>query len=175
MRILLSMLFFIPFVLLKAQTPVSIISSRPVAMFSEYHRLNDSIYSNKKWFLSKYQYISAGFSFFNGGSATILSAPMGIQLNRRLTNNLIAYAGISVAPAYINFNHSFRNAAMPKNYIGNNLSSFNNFGLNSRAEVGLMYINDEKTFSISGSIGIERSSYPVFLYNREQRAGHLRY
>jgi hypothetical protein len=34
----------------------------------------------------------------------------------------------------------------------------------SRADIGLMYVNDAKTFSISGSIGIERSTYPLLPY-----------
>ena len=37
-----------------------------------------------------------------------------------------------------------------------------NFGIYPAAQMGLMYINDERTFSISGSIGVSRSSY----YNR---------
>jgi len=36
----------------------------------------------------------------------------------------------------------------------------------SRAELGLMYINNDKTFSISGSIGIEKNSYPLYPYNQ---------
>jgi len=36
------------------------------------------------------------------------------------------------------------------------------FGINSRVDIGLMYINDARTFSISGSIGVERAAYPVY-------------
>jgi hypothetical protein len=35
----------------------------------------------------------------------------------------------------------------------------------SSASLGLMYINDARTFSISGSISIERDNYPVYYYN----------
>jgi hypothetical protein len=40
----------------------------------------------------------------------------------------------------------------------------NNFSLYSRAEIGLSYINDDRTFQISGSIGVERNPYymPMF-------------
>ena len=38
--------------------------------------------------------------------------------------------------------------------------------VSSRADIGLMYVNDAKTFSISGSIGIERDNYPAFQYNQ---------
>jgi hypothetical protein len=35
----------------------------------------------------------------------------------------------------------------------------NNFDINPAVYMGLMYTNDERTFSISGSIGVSRSSY----------------
>jgi hypothetical protein len=126
-------------------------------------RSNDST-SNKKWFVSKYTGISTSFSFFKGGSATVVSVPLALQLNRRLNNNLFAFAGVSVAPAYVNFNQSFMTADFNK---GNQNGFFKSgsLGLYSRAELGLQYVNDERTFSISGSIGIERNSYPMPFYN----------
>jgi hypothetical protein len=53
------------------------------------------------------------------------------------------------------------------NYPGNNFSR-PDFGLNARVEGGLIYTNDAKTFSISGSVGIEKGSYPVYPYNRKK-------
>jgi hypothetical protein len=116
----------------------------------------------KPWSLTPYGGFSTSFLRYNGGSATVFSAPMGLQLNRRLTNNLYAFAGVSVAPAYVNFNHSFLSPNASK--FMPTYGAFNPHGMNlySRAELGLMYVNDEKTFSISGSIGIERSSYPMY-------------
>src|SRR4051812_112154 len=75
--------------------------------------------TNKKWFVSKYSGLSMSYSFFKGGNATVISAPLGLQLNRRLNNNLFAFAGVSVAPSYVNFNSSFMN------------SNFNKFGSNT--------------------------------------------
>jgi len=121
--------------------------------------LNDSAFK-KKWFVSKYSGISTSFSFFNGGNATIVSAPLGLQLNRRLNNNLFAFAGVSAAPSYVNFRSSFMNADFNKLQTNNTFRSAS-LGLYSRAELGLQYINDEKTFSISGSIGIERSNFSM--------------
>lgn len=118
---------------------------------------------NKKWFVSTYSSISTGYNFFNGGRGFFISAPIGLQLNRKLTNNLYAFAGVSEAPAYMNFNHSFMSADVNKMYPNSNFIRTNNLGIYSRAEMGLMYINDAKTFSISGSIGIERSSNPLFI------------
>lgn len=125
-------------------------------------RVNDSAV-NKKWFVSKYSGISTSFSFFNGGNATVFSAPLGLQLNRRINNNLFAFAGISAAPSYVNFRSSFMNADFNKTGLNNTFRS-SALGLYSRAELGLQYINDDRTFSISGSIGVERSSFPMPLY-----------
>lgn len=118
--------------------------------------------SGKKWFVTRYSGLSTGISFFNGGGANFVSVPLGLQLNRRLNNNLYAFAGISAAPSYINFNRSFRSFADHKASPNNSLFTSGTFGVYSRAELGLMYINDDRTFSISGSIGVQRSSYPVF-------------
>ena len=124
---------------------------------------------DKKWSLSSYTGISTGFTFFNGGSATVISAPVGLQLNRRLNNNLYAFAGVSAAPAYMNFNHSFITSDINKGNPNSGFFRSNSFGAYSRAELGLMYINDARTFSVSGSIGVERSSYPVLPYQQVSR------
>ncbi len=118
--------------------------------------------SGKKWFVTRYSGLSTGLGFFNGGSANFVSVPLGLQLNRRLNNNLYAFTGVSAAPSYIHFNRTFRSFADNKINPGNNLLRSGAFDVYSRAELGLMYINDDRTFSISGSIGVQRSSYPLF-------------
>ncbi len=130
--------------------------------FPNYNSFIDSNNVNKKWSLHKYGGISASYVFSNSGSASVFSAPVGLQLNRRLNNNLYAFAGISAAPAYINFNRSFINSDVNKYTPVSSRYNTNGFSMYSRFEAGLMYINEEKTFSISGSIGIERSSYPNY-------------
>lgn len=125
--------------------------------------VNDSAYK-KKWFVSKYTGISTGFSFFKGGNASIVSVPVGLQLNRRLNNNLFAFAGVSVAPSYVNFRSSFMNADFNKVNTNNSFRAAS-LGLYSRAAIGLQYINDERTFSISGSIGVERSDFSMPVYS----------
>lgn len=125
--------------------------------------VNSDSVPQKKWFVSKYAGMSTSFNFFKGGNAMITAVPVGIQLNRKLNNNWYAFAGIAAAPAYINFNHSFLTSNMGK--YGQSLGvKANRFDLYSRAELGLMYMNEQKTFSISGSIGVERSSYPLLPY-----------
>jgi hypothetical protein len=145
--------------------PGSFIDNSYRGSFANNFNRNDSA-AKKKWSFSKYTGISTSFTFFKGGNATVVSAPIGLQLNRRLNNNLYAFAGVSVAPSYINFNQSFMTSDFSK--TGQNSPFFKsaNLGIYSRAELGLQYVNDEKTFSISGSIGVERSSYPMPVYNQ---------
>jgi hypothetical protein len=130
--------------------------------FSSYRNNSDSSLLNKKWHLDKYLGVSSMFTVFNGRSATVISAPVGLQLNRRLTNNFYAFAGASIAPAYFSMNNVFPAANTSKNFMGIQNGRMNSFGIFSRAEAGLMYVNDERTFSISGSIGVSNYNYPAF-------------
>lgn len=127
--------------------------------------LNDSNVNNKmKWFFTHSAAISTSYTFFKGGSAAIIAAPFTLQLNRKLNNNFFAFAAISAAPAYINFSQRFLSTDLSKLPGNKNTFNANTFGLYSRIEAGLMYVNDAKTFSISGSIGIERSNFPIYPY-----------
>lgn len=166
MRTIIIVALLVSFTGLKAQSfiPGSFIDNAYRGSFANNIHLNDST-AKKKWFVSKYSGISTSFTFFKGGNATVVAAPMGLQLNRRLNNNLYAFAGVSVAPAYVSFHSSFMNNNVNK-LNANNSFNANSLGLYSRAELGLMYVNDERTFSISGSIGIERNSYPMPVYNQ---------
>lgn len=123
-------------------------------------------YSNRKWFVSKYIGISTSALFYNGGNVTMFSAPIGLQLNRRLNNNWYAFAGISATPAYIGFNHSFISTNTNKIMQPNSMSSFGNFNMFPKAELGLMYINDQKNFSVSGSISVEKSNHSFAPFNQ---------
>lgn len=123
---------------------------------------SDSL-STPKWFLSSYKGLSTGITVFRGGHASFVSAPMGLQLNRRLNDNLYAFANVSVSPSFVSFNSSFLSTGMPDKSGIYNFKQ-NNFGIYPAASVGLMYINDAKTFSISGSITTERYSYPILPY-----------
>ena len=149
------------FTTIKSQTILS-----PVTGFaSESHALlNDGQPPNNpsKWFFSGYRGLSTSVSFFKGGYASVFSAPMGLQLNRRLNNNLYAFANVTVAPSYISINPSYL-PGLNKNFT-NSLFNKNSFGLYPAASLGLMYINEAKTFSISGSISAERSMYPALPY-----------
>ena len=168
MRIILLILALISFLSPKAQThlPVSSMNFTQWQPFPGYNPPGDSNHLNQKWYFSTYSGLSAGYGFFNGGSLTFLSAPVGLQLNHPLNNNLIAFAGISASPVFFNFSRSFMDPVFNKSYPGGSLPNAYGFGMNPAVQMGLMYINDAKTFSISGSIGIERNSYPVYPSNR---------
>jgi len=102
----------------------------------------------------------------NYGSASFVAAPISFQLNRRLSNNLYAFAGITAAPAYFNFNRAFLTTDLNKLNARNMFYQPGNLSMYSAATMGLMYINDARTFSVSGSISVERSNYPLFYNNQ---------
>jgi hypothetical protein len=165
MRLLLTLIIMLFFSTLKAQT-ISPGFMSDIYTNSIYH--SKHIYDStapKKWFVSRSVGINAGYSSFNGGHASIISAPLSLQLNRRLNNNLYAFAGVSVAPSYISFSNTFLNTDPRKINTNNNFYKNRSTGVYSSAALGLMYINDARTFSISGSISIERDNYPVYYYN----------
>lgn len=168
MRILLAMLLSVSFLSSKAQmhSPVSSLNYTPWSFFPDYNHITDSSNSGRKWHFSKYASFSAGSIFFAGGGASFLSAPFGVQLSYQLNKNLYTFTGISAAPTFFSVNRLLTDPALRSSYSGYNSPNAYNFGLNSRIEAGLMYINDAKTFSISGSVGIERSSYPIYPSNR---------
>ena len=153
MRILLLLIIVTCSLLLDAQTVQQTFKDSSYLHYTQ----------GKKWFVSSYRTVGVGFDFFKGGSATIVSAPMGLQINRRLNDNLYAFTGVSMAPAYVSFNRPFSSPGM-KSYTGNSYKP-GYFGVNPSVNMGLMYVNDAKTFSVSGSIGVQRSRYPMLLYS----------
>ena len=116
----------------------------------------DTNYLRKKWFVTRYAGISTGFIAYKGGSTNFLSAPMELQVNRQFTNNIIAFGGVSATPYLFQNNSTFYQPATGKNF---GLMRTNNFGINPAARIGVMYMNNERTFSISGSISVSSSSY----------------
>ena len=146
---------------------ITLISSLFLEAQTPKQNLDDSSYymqhiQKKKWFLTSYSNVGVGFNFFNGGTATVVSAPIGLQLNRQLNNNLYAFTGVSLAPTYVNFNRAFLSPGI-KSPGGSGFKS-DHVGLYSSVNMGLMYVNDARTFSISGSVGVARSSNPMLFY-----------
>jgi len=122
--------------------------------------------AQKKWFITSYTGITAGYSFFRGGGASFIAAPISFQLNHRLSNNMYAFAGVTAAPTYLNFNRAF--TATDLNKINNRYTFYQpgNLSMYSAATMGLMYVNDARTFSVSGSISVEKNNYPLFYNNQ---------
>ncbi|WP_343307842.1 hypothetical protein AAHN97_11905 [Chitinophaga niabensis] len=119
-------------------------------------QVSDTNKIHKKWFVTKYAGISSGFLVSGGRGNSFLSVPLALQVNRQLTNNLYAFGGVSVAP-YI-----FPDTRAPYQTMISKNKSFlqsNNFTTYSDAKIGMMYINTERTFSISGSIGVSRGNF----------------
>ena len=161
--LLITLLLFITGLQAQTFVPGSFINNNYRGNFYNPVTMKDST-GQRKWSVTKYSGISTGITFFKGGSATFFSVPLALQLNRRLKNNLFAFAGVSVAPSYVNFNQSFLAGNFSKASVNNPFFNSSNAGLYSRAELGLQYVNDERTFSISASLGIEKSSYALPYY-----------
>ncbi|MCY7421882.1 MAG: hypothetical protein LH478_09095 [Chitinophagaceae bacterium] len=120
--------------------------------------------SKSKWSINKYGGIQTSFIGWKGGSATTFSVPIGLQLTRKLSDKVYAFAGVQAAPTFVNFNRAFMqsNFNNGKNGFNSFMYQPNGFGMYSRAELGLMYTNEERTFQISGSFGVERRQFPQF-------------
>jgi hypothetical protein len=138
----------------KAQSPL--FSGAQNNVFRDPSQVTDTNHLQKKWFVTKYAGISTGFVAFNGGGGSFLSAPLELLVNRQLTNNIYAFGGVSVTPSLLQYNSAFYQPGIGKNYGS---MRTNNFGINPAARIGVMYINNERTFSISGSVSVSRSSY----------------
>lgn len=162
MRILLFILMIFSCSAIKSQ---SISENRFLTRdFISHIPTNDSL-PKQKWFISTERSISTGISFFKGGHASFLAMPMYLQLNRRLNDNLYAFVNVGVTPAYINFGPIYNNNGFGKSFPSNSFNS-NSLHLNPSASFGVMYVNDAKTFSVSGSFTAEQNNYPLMpFYN----------
>jgi len=147
MRILLTILTLVTLTSAKAQ------SHLPITPLP----LHDSGKLNYKWQVRPYSSLSAGYIFLNGG-ISYLSAPVGLMVFRPLNKNVTAFAGLSVAPTVFNFNRLYT-------YPAKTFSNRYDLGLNAGVQGGLIYTNDTKTFSISGSLRVDRGSYPLYPVN----------
>jgi hypothetical protein len=167
MRLLLAILCLMSFLSLKAQVlpPGSQLNYSPGSFIPDHNQMIDSSHSDHKWIFSKYVGLSAGFSSFAGGTSFI-SAPLRLQLSRPLNKNIYAFTAVSVSPVFFNMNHFATGPGLYSSYPGLNHSNGYGLGVNPSVYAGLMYINDAKTFSISGSVGLERDSYPVYPSHR---------
>ncbi len=117
---------------------------------------------NKRWQISTFGSLSLNNSWFNRGSFATLAMPVGMQLTHQLNKNWYAFGRLSAVPAFLNFNSAFSNPGFNKTYPGNGFFNSNNFDIYPRAEAGFFYINDQKTFSVSGSMFVDRGNYLIY-------------
>ncbi len=116
--------------------------------------------AKRQWQVVPYASAMAGYIFYNGG-ISYLSAPMGVMLIRPLTNNIAVFGNASIAPTVFNINRLYTGPSS----LNVNPGAYGAGG-SGRIEAGLMYTNDDKTFSISGSVGVERGYYPAYQQTR---------
>ncbi len=140
---------------------------RPVNNFAV-----DSL-SRSKWSVNRFTMLSNNYMFFNGGSSNMLSLTTGFQLNRKLSNNLYAYGNIAVAPSLFSFNSAFGNPGFSKGNAANPFGGQQGFGVYTAASLGLMYINNDRTFSISGGFSVQRTNtpFPAMMQTNTSRPG----
>ena len=158
MRTILVILAFFTLLSAKAQTHLPIY---PFGFgFSQWQPMTGNALpgSNQKWHLRPSASIQAGYLFYNGG-ISYLSAPLELNLYHPLTTNVTAFGGVYVAPTVFSMTNPyvspFQNPGYPNRY---------NYSINPGVQGGLIYTNDAHTFSISGSVRVERGSsyYPYY-------------
>jgi hypothetical protein len=136
--------------------------------FGYRHMMSDSNRLQKNSSVSMYTGFISGVGLLHNGSAAFLSPAIGLQLNRRLNNNMYAFAAVSAAPAFFYTGGPFNNAGYNNNFMTMPGFNTNQWGISKSIQAGLMYVNDSKTFSISGSIGVSNSSYPFHPVTQKQ-------
>jgi hypothetical protein len=157
MRILLTIVASITFLTPRAQTHLPPGSRWGITLWQPYipYSLLANDNANRSWQLRPYASVSAGYLFLGAG-ISYLSAPVGIMLYRPLSNNFTGFVGLNVAPTVFNMSQLYADPVYPGN-------RFTSLGVNAGVQGGIIYTNDAKTFSISGSISVERGSYPAYI------------
>ena len=122
----------------------------------------DNNMTKSKWLLRPFASLSAGYVFFNGGGISYVSAPVGVALYHPLNPNWTAFGAVTAAPVIFNANGLSTLPINGPNQFGYPYSGGYGLGLTTGVQGGLIYTNDAKTFSISGSVRVDRSSYPVY-------------
>ncbi len=158
MRIILSLLALTFFLDSRAQRYLPtdpIMGVGPALSFTPY-ALGMGTTPIKNWQVRSYTNFSAGYIFSGRGGASYVSAQTGLVLIKPLNNNFSAFASASVGPTYMI-------GSLPYSPLPNHaFNNFNGLNLNAGISGGLIYTNDARTFSISGSVSVERYSYPLY-------------
>src|SRR5579863_7351161 len=142
MRITLTCLLIVFGTCVGAQTtlPIGLQSDLTSKVVAPVSNKTDSM-TRKEWFITSYGSFTTGYTFLRGGSAWVFATPFTLQLNRRLSNNFYAFAGITAAPLIVNFNRAFLTTDPYKVNSGSIFYRPGNPSIYSAATLGLMYVN----------------------------------
>jgi len=121
--------------------------------------------TNAKWQLRPTAGLSAGYIFFNHGGASYVSAPLSLTLYHPFSPNVNAFGGIVAAPTVFSTGSLYAPSPFNQPFSGSDFTR--GLGINAGIQGGLMYTNDAHTFSISGSVILERGSYPAYSSPRQ--------
>jgi len=163
MRTLFAILLSVTFLSTKAQSHLPVptwgfgyMPWQPTPLFNS----PGKYFTANKWQIVPSAGLSAGYIFYNGGMSYV-SAPLALTLYHPLTSNVTAFGGVFAAPAVFSVNSLY--AAPPNGkFSGNPFAQSYGLGINAGIQGGLMYTNDAHTFSVSGSISVQRGSTPVY-------------
>jgi hypothetical protein len=160
MRILLILFICFAFTVSNAQTHVAPAAGWGYTPWQPYvpYSVITAGNTDHTWQLRPFASASVGYIFLGGGISYV-SAPVGLILYRPLNNNFTAFGAATVAPTVFHFSSLYNTPYGNPGYPANNLTGL---GVNAAVQGGIIYTNDAKTFSISGSISVERGSYPVY-------------
>lgn len=160
MRIILTLLASIAFLAPKAQTHYAPPAGWGVTPLQPYVPYSLMMTANPVHSLQVQPFatVSAGY-WFLGGGLSYLSAPLGIVVYRPINNNFTGFGAATLTPSVFHFGSLYSSPLAGAAYPGSN---FTGLGLTAGVTGGVIYTNDAKTFSISGSISVERGNYPVY-------------
>jgi hypothetical protein len=161
MRILLTILSSLAFLIPRAQTHLPLGGQWGITPWQPYVPYSLMAYdnSNRGWQVRPYASVSAGYLFLGGG-ISYLSAPVGLVVYHPINNNFSGFAGVTASPTVFNMSRLYTDQLVNPAYPGNR---FTGLGVNAGIQGGIIYTNDAKTFSISGSISVQRGSYPIYI------------
>ena len=115
---------------------------------------------DNRWHLTPTVGLSAGYLFYNGG-ISYAAVPASLFLSHALNKNFTGFGGVTAAPVLFNTNQLFTQPGL-------NTPGYLFAGV-AGVQAGLIYTNDAKTFSISGSVSIDRGYYPTYTPHTETR------
>ncbi|HEY4337498.1 MAG TPA: hypothetical protein VGM89_16415 [Puia sp.] len=125
--------------------------------------LFDAPLNNNKWQLRPSAGLSAGYIFFNRGISYV-TAPLSLNLYHPLTPNVTAFGGVFAAPTIFSVGSLYGPSPLNQPFAGSDFTR--GLGINAGIQGGLIYTNDAHTFSVSGSIFMERGSYSTYPSSR---------